>query len=184
MDGPLDHRAAEHRRPHLSRQHGITYSLNSPESSAFCHPPASYPLPPYPTPWNGQISLNIESFQGFRAQVGSSASISNVASTSSNNMSNLSQPYIPQPLDITLGPQNLDLGLQSDLTADVFEHTELLSETPDLEKSRRLAPRQSALNLPDWEEHRAEIKRLYIDEFNSLQKTREIMAKDFGFEYS
>jgi hypothetical protein len=186
MEGPPDNRTAEHRRPHLLRQHGFTYSQNLPAGSIFSHPPPSNPLSPYPTPWNGQILQNMESFQVFRPQVWSSASISNVACTSSNNMSHIPQPYMPQPSNSTIGPQTLDLGLQSiHMAADNLEHLELLLEPqgPE-ERTERLAPRQSALNLPEWEEHRAEIKRLYIDESNSLDKTREIIYKEFGFESS
>lgn len=73
------------------------------------------------------------------------------------------QPHQPEILDIQ----------------DMFDGSHTAVEKP-----RRSGPRVSALKLPDWEKHRDQIKKLYIDESKSLQETRNIMSAEFGFTSS
>lgn len=56
-----------------------------------------------------------------------------------------------------------------------------LSPSPS-PKQGRTGPRTSALNLVEWEEKRSVISELY--RHNTLQETRSIMSKKYGFHHS
>lgn len=91
--------------------------------------------------------------------------------------------FVGNPLGAAPGANQILPNLASE--AEVVDRDAILPQiqTPDnvlaRRKRRQRAPCPSAAN---WRNHKATIRRIYLDEDNTLEKTREILREEHGFQ--